>query len=84
VTTGLLAFIGAWNEYLLAVTFTVINSNAYTVPVAIARFTGSIPREEPIAEPLAATVIVTLPLVLLVLIFQRRIIQGLTTGAVKG
>ncbi|MFZ4827773.1 MAG: carbohydrate ABC transporter permease [Phototrophicaceae bacterium] len=84
VTTGLLAFIGAWNEYLLAVTFTVINSNAYTVPVAIARFTGSIPREEPIAEPLAATVIVTLPLVLLVLIFQRRIIQGLTAGAVKG
>lgn len=84
VTTGLLAFIGAWNEYLLAVTFTVTNSDAWTVPVAIARFTGSIPREEPIAEPLAATVIVTLPLVFLVLVFQRRIIQGLTAGAVKG
>jgi trehalose/maltose transport system permease protein len=84
VTTGLLAFIGAWNEYLLAVTFTVTNSDAWTVPVAIARFTGSIPREEPIAEPLAATVLVTLPLVFLVLVFQRRIIQGLTAGAVKG
>lgn len=84
VTTGLLAFIGAWNEYLLAVTFTVTNSDVWTVPVAIARFTGSIPREEPIAEPLAATVIVTLPLVFLVLVFQRRIIQGLTSGAVKG
>jgi trehalose/maltose transport system permease protein len=84
VTTGLLAFIGAWNEYLLAVTFTVTNNDAWTVPVAIARFTGSIPREEPIAEPLAATVIVTIPLVILVLVFQRRIIQGLTAGAVKG
>ena len=84
VTTGLLAFIGAWNEYLLAVTFTITNSDVWTVPVAIARFTGSIAREEPIAEPLAATVIVTIPLVILVLIFQRRIIQGLTAGAVKG
>jgi len=84
VTTGLLAFIGAWNEYLLAVTFTVINEEAFTVPVAIVNFSGSISREEPIAEPLAATVIVTLPLVFLVLIFQRRIIQGLTAGAVKG
>jgi trehalose/maltose transport system permease protein len=84
VTTGLLAFIGAWNEYLLALTFTVTNKDVWTVPLAIARFTGSIPREEPIAEPLAATVIVTLPLVFLVLIFQRRIIQGLTAGAVKG
>jgi len=84
VTTGLLAFIGAWNEYLLALTFTITNESAFTVPVAIANFSGSIPREEPVAEPLAATVIVTLPLVFLVLIFQRRIIQGLTAGAVKG
>ena len=84
VTTGLLAFISAWNEYLLAVTFTVTNQENWTVPVTIARFTGSIPREEPIAEPLAATVIVTIPLVFLVLAFQRRIIQGLTAGAVKG
>ncbi|MEO1288809.1 MAG: ABC transporter permease subunit, partial [Chloroflexota bacterium] len=84
VTTGLLAFISAWNEYLLAVTFTITNSDAFTVPVEIVNFSGSISREEPIAEPLAATVIVTLPLVVLVLIFQRRIIQGLTAGAVKG
>lgn len=84
VTTGLLAFISAWNEYLLAVTFTFTNSDAFTVPVSIVNFSGSISREEPIAEPLAAVVIVTLPLVFLVLIFQRRIIQGLTAGAVKG
>lgn len=84
VTTGLLAFIAAWNEYLLAVTFTVTNNTAWTVPVAVARFTGSVPREEPVAEPLAATVVVTLPLVILVLVFQRRIVQGLTAGAVKG
>lgn len=84
VTTGLLAFISAWNEYLLAVTFLITAQENWTVPVAIARFTGSVPREEPIAEPLAATVIVTIPLVVLVLIFQRRIIQGLTAGAVKG
>lgn len=84
VTTGLLAFIGAWNEYLLALTFTTISEAAQTVPVVIANFSGSISREEPIAEPLAATVIVTIPLVILVLVFQRRIIQGLTAGAVKG
>lgn len=84
VTTGLLAFIGAWNEYLLALTFTVINPEAHTVPVAIVNFSGSVSREEPIAEPLAATIIVTIPLVILVLVFQRRIIQGLTAGAVKG
>lgn len=84
VTTGLLAFISAWNEYLLAVTFLATNNSAWTVPVAVARFSGSIPREEPVAEPLAATVLVTLPLVVLVLVFQRRIVQGLTAGAVKG
>lgn len=84
VTTGLLAFIAAWNEYLLALTFTSINASAQTVPVVIANFSGTVPREEPIAEVLAAAVVVTIPLVVLVLIFQNRIVAGLTAGAVKG
>ncbi len=84
VTTGLLAFIAAWNEYLFALTFTTIEPNARTVPVAIALFTGEISRQEPFGEIMAAAVLVTIPLVALVLIFQRKIIGGLTAGAVKG
>lgn len=84
VTTGLLAFISAWNEYLLAATFASINANARTVPVVIANFSGSAPRQEPVAEILAATVVVTIPLIILALVFQRRIVEGLTAGAVKG
>jgi trehalose/maltose transport system permease protein len=84
VTTGLLSFISAWNEYLFALTFTTINPSAQTVPVAIALFTGQAQRQEPIAEIMAASVIVTLPLIALVLYFQRRIVEGLTAGAVKG
>lgn len=84
VTTGLLAFISAWNEYLFALTFTLVNPAARTVPVAIALFGGSVNRQEPIAEIMAASVVVTIPLIILVLIFQRRIVEGLTAGAVKG
>lgn len=84
VTTGLLAFITSWNEYLYALNFTVTNADAQTVPVVIAQFTGEIARQEPIAEIMAAAMVVTLPLVLLVLIFQNRIVAGLTAGAVKG
>lgn len=84
VTTGLLAFISAWNEYLFALTFTLINPAARTVPVAIALFGGTVSRQEPIAEIMAASVVVTIPLIVLVLIFQRRIVEGLTAGAVKG
>ena len=84
VTTGLLAFIQAWNEYLFALTFTVIDPPSRTVPVAIALFTGEIARQEPFGEIMAAAVIVTVPLVALVLIFQQRIVAGLTAGAVKG
>ncbi len=84
VTTGLLAFISAWNEYLFALTFTVVNPSAQTVPVAIALFGGTVSRQEPIAEIMAASVVVTVPLIVLVLIFQRRIVDGLTAGAVKG
>ncbi len=84
VTTGLLAFIGAWNEYLFALTFTLTQPAAQTVTVAITNFTGVIARNEPFGEIMAASVIVTVPLIILVLIFQRRIVQGLTAGAVKG
>lgn len=84
VTTGLLAFIAAWNEYLFALTFTVVDPEAQTVPVAIALFSGTVARQEPVAEIAAATVVVTVPLVILVVIFQRQIIGGLTAGAVKG
>ncbi len=83
VTTGLLAFIAAWNEFLFALTFT-LNNNARTVPVAIAYFSGSSHYEIPWGEIMAASVIVTVPLIILVLIFQKRIIEGLTAGAVKG
>ncbi len=84
VTTGLLAFIAAVNEYLFALTFTTIEPNARTVPVAIALFTGQVARQEPFGEIMAAAVLVTVPLIALVLIFQNRIIGGLTAGAVKG
>ncbi len=84
VTTGLLAFIAAWNEYLFALTFTITAPEAETVTVAITKFTGVIARNEPYGEIMAASIAVTVPLIILVLVFQRRIVQGLTAGAVKG
>jgi trehalose/maltose transport system permease protein len=85
VTTGLLAFIAAWNEFLFALTFMLTNEQR-TVPVAIAVMSGSRGGafEIPWGNIMAASVIVTVPLILLVLIFQRRIVAGLTQGAVKG
>jgi trehalose/maltose transport system permease protein len=83
VTTGLLAFIAAWNEFLFALTFTLTNEQR-TVPVAIALITGASARELPWGRLMAASVIVTVPLIALVLVFQRRIIAGLTAGAIKG
>jgi trehalose/maltose transport system permease protein len=83
VTTGLLAFIAAWNEFLFALTFTLTNEMR-TVPVAIALLTGATQFELPWGNIMAASVIVTLPLIVLVLIFQRTIVSGLTAGAVKG
>ncbi|MDX2004344.1 MAG: carbohydrate ABC transporter permease [Meiothermus sp.] len=83
VTTGLLAFIAAWNEYLFALTFT-IGERAKTVPVAIAQFGGASAFEVPWGAIMAASVVVTVPLVILVLVFQQRIVAGLTAGAVKG
>lgn len=82
VTTGLLAFIAAWNEYLFALSLTNTN-RARTVPVAIANFAGEGMHQTPWGAIMAASVVVTLPLVILVLIFQRKIIGGMTAGAVK-
>ncbi|HNP71528.1 MAG TPA: carbohydrate ABC transporter permease [Kouleothrix sp.] len=94
VTTGLLAFIGAWNELLFALTFTQdygdpehffnISTGARTAIVAVATFQGKTQFELPWGSIMAASVTLTIPLVLLVLIFQRRIMAGLTAGAVKG
>ncbi len=83
VATGLLAFIAAWNEFLFALTFTLSNEQR-TVPVAIALITGASEYELPWGNIMAASVIVTVPLIVLVLIFQRRLVAGLTAGAVKG
>jgi multiple sugar transport system permease protein len=83
VTAGLLSFIWAWNEFLLAITLTS-SPDARPVPPALAFFTGSQKFEVPLGTITAATVVVTVPLVILVLIFQKRIVAGLTAGAVKG
>ena len=83
VTTGLLAFIAAWNEFLFALTFTS-STETRTVPVTIALLSGASSHEIPWGTIMAASVIVTVPLVVLVLIFQRKIISGLTAGGVKG
>ena len=83
VTTGLLAFIQAWNEFLFALTFT-ISQDQRTVPVAIALLSGASAQEIPWGPIMAASVTVTVPLIILVLIFQRKIVAGLTAGGVKG
>ena len=83
VTTGLLAFIGAWNEFMFALTFVISGENR-TVPVAIALLQGASQYELPWGSIMAASVTVTLPIIVMVLIFQKRIVGGLTAGAVKG
>jgi trehalose/maltose transport system permease protein len=83
VTTGLLAFIQAWNEFLFALTF-ILTDEQRTVPVAIALISGGSQYELPWGNIMAASVVVTVPVVVLVLVFQRRIITGLTAGALKG
>jgi multiple sugar transport system permease protein len=83
-TAAILLFIQAWNEFLFARTF-MTQENKLTATVAIAQFTGAdVSSQFPWGQITAASIIVTLPLVLLVLLFQRRIISGLTAGAVKG
>ncbi|MBV9547620.1 MAG: carbohydrate ABC transporter permease [Chloroflexi bacterium] len=85
VTTGLLAFIGAWNEFLFALSF-IQTPDKMTVPLALVNFATSTAGgfEIPWGQINAATIVVTVPLIVLTLIFQRRILAGLTAGAVKG
>ena len=82
-TAGILTFIFAWNEFLLAITLTT-STSARTVPAAIAFFTGSTQFEQPLGTISAASVTISIPLILLVLFFQKHIVAGLTAGAVKG
>jgi multiple sugar transport system permease protein len=82
-TAAILAFIFAWNDFLFAISLTSTD-RARTVPAAIAFFQGSSQFQQPTGQIAAAAVVVTVPVVIAVLIFQRRIVSGLTSGAVKG
>jgi trehalose/maltose transport system permease protein len=81
-TTAILAFIAAWNEFIIALTM-VNRKEMQTATVAITKFTGATNFDQPFGTQMAAGVVVTIPLVIAVLIFQRRIIAGLTAGGVK-
>ncbi|MFZ3303310.1 MAG: carbohydrate ABC transporter permease [Mycobacterium sp.] len=83
VTTAILVFIFAWNDLLLALSLTATQA-AITAPVAIANFTGSSEFEEPTGSIAAGAMVITVPIIVFVLVFQRRIVAGLTSGAVKG
>ena len=83
VTTAILVFIFAWNDLLLALSLTATDA-AITAPVAIANFTGSSEFEEPTGSIAAGAMVITVPIIVFVLVFQRRIVAGLTSGAVKG
>jgi multiple sugar transport system permease protein len=83
VTAAILVFIFAWNDLLLALSLTATKA-AITAPVAIANFSGSSQFEEPTGSIAAGAMVITVPIIVFVLIFQRRIIAGLTSGAVKG
>lgn len=82
-TTAILTFFFCWNEFLLAISLTSTD-NARTVPAALSFFTGASQFQSPITAIMAASVVVTIPVVIIVLVFQRRIMAGLTAGAVKG
>lgn len=81
-TTAILTFISAWNEFLLSQQFA--SDTTQPVTVAIASFAGAQPHQEPYTAVMAAGTIVTVPLIIMVLVFQRAIVSGLTAGGVKG
>lgn len=81
-TTAILTFIHAWNEFIIALSM-INNPKMQTATVAISKFTGATEFQAPFGEQMAAGVVVTVPLVIMVLIFQRRIVEGLTSGAGK-
>src|SRR6202000_2428941 len=83
VTTAILVFIFAWNDLLLALSLTATDA-AITAPVAIQNFPGSSQFEEPTGSIAAGAMVITVPIIVFVLVFQRRIVAGLTSGAVKG
>jgi trehalose/maltose transport system permease protein len=83
VTTAILVFIFCWNDFLFAISLTS-TSNSRTVPAAIAFFSGASQFETPVGSIAAAGVVITIPIVVFVFLFQRRIVAGLTSGAVKG
>jgi multiple sugar transport system permease protein len=83
VTTFIIVFIICWNDFIFAISLTS-TTNAETVPAAIAQVPGASQFTQPIGDIAAAAVVVTVPVMLLVLLFQRRIVAGLTAGAVKG
>jgi multiple sugar transport system permease protein len=83
VTTFIIVFIICWNDFIFAISLTS-TTRAETVPAAIAQFPGASQFTQPIGDIAAAAVVVTIPVMLLVLLFQRRIVSGLTAGAVKG
>lgn len=82
-TTAILTFFFCWNEFLFAISLTSTDS-ARTVPAALSFFTGASQFQSPVTAIMAASVVVTIPIVIIVLVFQRRIVAGLTSGAVKG
>lgn len=82
-TTAILVFIFCWNDFLFAISLTSTTA-ARTVPAAIAFFTGSSQFQQPTGSIAAAAVVITIPIIVFVLLFQRRIVAGLTSGAVKG
>jgi multiple sugar transport system permease protein len=83
VTTAILVFIFCWNDFVFAISLTS-TLNSRTVPAAIAFFTGASQFQTPIGSIAAAGVVITIPIIVFVFIFQRRIVAGLTSGAVKG
>ena len=82
-TTAILVFLSSWNEYLLSSVLSNNKDNVSPVTVSIAKFTAG-PHVEPLVQIMAAGAVVTIPLVIVVLLFQRRIVSGLTAGGVKG
>ena len=82
-TTAILVFIFCWNDFLFAISLTS-TERSRTVPVALSFFTGASQFQSPVTAVMAASVVVTIPIVIIVLLFQRRIVAGLTAGAVKG
>ncbi len=82
-TTAILVFIFCWNDFVFAVSLTS-TTHALTVPAALSAFPGASQFQQPTGSIAAAAVVVTIPIIIMVLIFQRRIVAGLTAGAVKG